>query len=116
MIDLAKRELADRLFLITDAVTETKEGIYQHEFKGDRYTMPDGTLSGSCLTMLKAVENCVLKVGISLDEALRMASTYPARLIEDNKRGLIQAGRRADIIVINKEIKHHSTYFAGELN
>ena len=59
MIELAKRELGDRLFLITDAVTETNEGIYPHIFKNDRYTMPDGTLSGSCLTMLKAVENCV---------------------------------------------------------
>ncbi len=116
MIELAKRELGDRLFLITDAVTETNEGAYQHVFKGDRYTMPDGTLSGSCLSMLKAIENCVLKVGIPLDEALRMASTYPARLMGDNNKGLIKKGYRADIIVINKELKHHSTYFSGQLN
>ena len=116
MIELAKRELGDRLFLITDAVTETNEGIYPHIFKGDRYTMPDGTLSGSCLSMLKAVENCVLKVNIPLDEALRMASTYPARLMGAQNRGLIKEGYRADIIVINKELKHHSTYFSGKLN
>jgi N-acetylglucosamine-6-phosphate deacetylase len=116
MIELAKRELGDRLFLITDAVTESNEGVYQHEFKGDRYSMPDGTLSGSCLTMLKAVENCVLKVGISLEEALRMASTYPARLIGDKNRGVIKPGGRADIVVFNKDFKHHSTYFSGKLN
>lgn len=116
MIELAKRELGDRLFLITDAVTESNEGVYQHEFKGDRYSMPDGTLSGSCLTMLKAVENCVLKVGISLEEALRMASTYPARLIGDKNRGVIKPGGRADIIVFNKDFKHRSTYFSGKLN
>ena len=116
MIELAKRELGDRLFLITDAVTETNEGVYQHVFKGDRYTMPDGTLSGSCLSMLKAVENCVLKVGIPMDEALRMASTYPARLMGVQNRGLIKSGYRADIIVINKDLKHHSTYFSGKLN
>jgi N-acetylglucosamine-6-phosphate deacetylase len=116
MIELAKRELGERLFLITDAVTETNEGAYQHVFKGDRYTMPDGTLSGSCLSMLKAVENCVLKVGIPLEEALRMASTYPARLMNDNKKGLIKKGYRADIIVINEEMKHHSTYLSGKLN
>ena len=116
MIELAKRELAEQLFLITDAVTGTSEGVYQHVFKDDRYTMPDGTLSGSCLTMLKAVENCVLKVGISLEEALRMASTYPARLIGDNDRGLIKAGRRADIIVFDKQFKQHSTYISGKLN
>jgi N-acetylglucosamine-6-phosphate deacetylase len=116
MIELAKRELGDRLFLITDAVTESNEGVYQHEFKGDRYSMPDGTLSGSCLTMLKAVENCVLKVGISHEEALRMASTYPARLIGDKNRGVIKPGGRADIVVFNKDFKHHSTYFSGKLN
>ncbi|MDP3467617.1 MAG: N-acetylglucosamine-6-phosphate deacetylase [Daejeonella sp.] len=116
MIELAKRELADRLFLITDAVTETNEGVYQHVFKGDRYTMPDGTLSGSCLSMLKAVENCVLNAEISLEEALRMASTYPARLLGDQSRGLLKNGYRADIIVLNKDLKHHSTYLSGNLN
>ncbi len=116
MIELAKRELSDRLFLITDAVTEAKEGIYQHVFKGDRYTMPDGTLSGSCLTMLKAVENCVLKVGIPLEEALRMASTYPARLMGDQKRGMLKIGYKADIIVFDQNMKHHSTYLSGKLN
>lgn len=116
MIELAKRELGERLFLISDAVTETKEGLYQHVFKDDRYTMPDGTLSGSCLTMLNAVKNCVLYAGIPLEEALRMASTYPAHLIGDKNRGQIKEGFRADIIVIDKEIKHHSTYFSGKLN
>src|SRR6185437_3414515 len=50
MVRLAKRELGDKLFFITDAVTATNEGIYKHKFTADRYTMPDGTLSGSCLT------------------------------------------------------------------
>ncbi len=116
MIELAKRELAERLFLITDAVTETNEGMYQHVFQGDRYTMPDGTLSGSCLSMLKAAENCVLKANITLEEALRMASTYPARLIGDQKRGLLKPGCKADIIVIDHNNKHHSTYLSGKLN
>ena len=116
MIELARRELGDRLFLITDAVTEAHEGVYQHVFTGDRYTMPDGTLSGSCLSMLKAVENCVLKVGIPLEEALRMASTYPAQLMKDRERGLLKAGYRADIIIFNKDLQHHSTYLSGILN
>jgi len=116
MIELAKRELADRLFLITDAVTPTNEGIYQHQFKGDRFTMPDGTLSGSCLTMLRAVQNCVQKVGIPLDESLRMASTYPAQLIGEMRRGVFKEGNRADVIVIDENFNHHSTYFSGKLN
>lgn len=116
MIELAKRELGDRLFLITDAVTSSKEGAYPHVFTGDRYTMPDGTLSGSCLSMLKAVENCVIKAGIPLEEALRMASTYPARLMGDQKRGLLKAGYQADIIVFSRDLQPHSTFLAGNLN
>lgn len=116
MIELAKRELGERLFLITDAVTESPEGAYPHLFTGDRFTMPDGTLSGSCLTMLKAVENCTVKVNIPLDEALRMGSTYPAQLLKDSTRGLLKAGYKADIIVFNKDLKHHSTYISGNLN
>ncbi|WP_411272786.1 N-acetylglucosamine-6-phosphate deacetylase [Daejeonella sp.] len=115
MIELAKRELGNRLFLITDAVTEANEGIYQHVFTGEKYTMPDGTLSGSCLTMLKAVENCVTKVGITLEEALRMGSTYPAELLKGRKLGLLKVGYDANIIVFNNQFKHHSTYLSGKL-
>lgn len=116
MIELAKRELGDRLFLITDAVTSTHEGAYPHVFTGDRYTMPDGTLSGSCLTMLKAVENCVLKVGVTLEEAIRMGSTYPAQLLKGHKVGLLKPGFRANLIVFDTELQHHSTYLSGVLN
>ena len=115
MIELAKRELGEKLFLITDAVTTCNEGVYQHVFTGDRYTMPDGTLSGSCLSMLKAVENCVDKANIDLEEALRMASTYPAKLIRDNKHGYLKPGYSADILVFNKNIQFQKTYFSGIL-
>jgi N-acetylglucosamine-6-phosphate deacetylase len=50
---VAHRIMQNRLFFITDAVTEVSEGEYPHIFKGDRYVMPDGTLSGSSLTMFK---------------------------------------------------------------
>jgi N-acetylglucosamine-6-phosphate deacetylase len=72
---ISKKLMNERLFLITDAVEEVKEGAYVHVKQKDRFTLPDGTLSGSCLTLLQAVKNCVEKVGIPLEEALRMAST-----------------------------------------
>jgi N-acetylglucosamine-6-phosphate deacetylase len=112
MIRLAKRELGDKLFLITDAVTSTAEGIYPHQFKGDRYVMPDGTLSGSCLTMLKAVQNCVELCGIDLAEAINMASLYPAQLASLNK-GKIAPGFDADMIVFNDSFEVLGTLFKG---
>jgi N-acetylglucosamine-6-phosphate deacetylase len=114
MIRLAKRELGDKLYLITDAVTSTKEGVYQHELRGDRYTMPDGTLSGSCLTMLKAVENCVKCVGIDLAEAVNMASLYPAQLAKQLKKGKIEKGFDADLVIFNADFEVEGTILLGD--
>ena len=101
-IRISKAIMGKRLFLITDAVTEVLEGEYQHLFKGDRYTLPDGTLSGSSLTMMKAVRNCVNNVGIDLAESLRMASTYPAHLLKHGPRlGKIEKGYAADFMLFD---------------
>lgn len=114
MVRLAKRELGDKLFLITDAVTAATVGTYQHQFTGDRYVMPDGTLSGSCLTMLKAAENCVKNVGIDLAEAINMASLYPAQLAGMSKKGKIASGCDADMIVFNNNFEVQATLFKGD--
>jgi len=115
MVRLAKRELGDKLFLITDAVTVTDEGVYQHQFTGDRYVMPDGTLSGSSLSMLKAVQNCVEKVGIDLAEAVNMASLYPAQLAKMPHKGRIAASCDADMIVFDDKYQVKGTVFKGNL-
>jgi N-acetylglucosamine-6-phosphate deacetylase len=105
MISLAKKIMGERLFLITDAVTETKKGPYQHERSGDKY-LANGILSGSALTMIKAVKNCVNNCNISLEEALRMASLYPAKvLLLDNKTGKIEPGFRADFVLLDEELE-----------
>ena len=100
-IRLAWKLMGERLFLITDAVTESREGYYQHRREGNRYVMPDGTLSGSALTMRSAVQFCVERVGIPEAEALRMASLYPARVLGiDHEWGKIAAGYLSDALVI----------------
>jgi N-acetylglucosamine-6-phosphate deacetylase len=102
MIRLAKKLMRERLFLITDAVTETKEGPYPHQLNGDKYES-NGILSGSALTMMKAVENCVEQCNIHLDEALRMASLYPAKVLGiDNVTGKIEKGHKADLVLMNE--------------
>jgi len=100
---ISKKIMKDRLFIITDAVTETGTGAYPHVFKGDRYTMPDETLSGSALTMMKGVKNLVTGAGIELGEALRMASLYPAQVVGmDDKLGRIEKGYAADLVVFDQ--------------
>jgi N-acetylglucosamine-6-phosphate deacetylase len=96
-VRLAKKMMGERLFIITDAVTENKEGYYLHRLEGNRYIMPDGTLSGSALTMAKAVQFCIERAGIEEGEALRMASLYPARVLGlDKDWGRIAPGYLAD--------------------
>lgn len=105
-IRISKKILKERLFFITDAVTEVREGEYKHIFKGDRYSLPDGTLSGSCLTMMQCVKNAVQYAGLPFDEALRMASTYPAKLLgETYKLGKIEKGYQSSFVVFNDELK-----------
>ncbi len=117
MIRLAKELLGNRLFLITDAVTEASEGVYQHVNAGDRYTMPDGTLSGSNLSMLKAVQNCVEKIGISLTEAINMASLHPAELMGDgNKYGKIETGYHANLFSFTPAYAIDKVFMNGALN
>jgi N-acetylglucosamine-6-phosphate deacetylase len=103
---ISKKIMQERLFMITDAVTAATEGGYPHVFKGDRYTMPDGTLSGSALTMMKGVQNLVSEVGIDLGEALRMASLYPAQVVGmDKELGRIEKGYAANFVLFNDTFK-----------
>lgn len=96
--------MQQRLFLITDAVTQDTRGDYSFQFAGDRYTDQNGVLSGSALTMIQAVQNCVEKVGIPLDEALRMATLYPAQVIDQaHVIGQIAPEFDADLVVFDAQ-------------
>jgi len=94
-ISIAAKMMGDRLFLITDAVTETTEGPYQHYLSGDRYEAAN-ILSGSALTMIKSVRNVIRHCAVERTEAVRMASIYPAKAASLNAgTGRIRKGERA---------------------
>jgi N-acetylglucosamine-6-phosphate deacetylase len=101
-VRIAKQIMKERLFVITDAVTETTAGYYPHHFAGDKYES-NGILSGSALTMSKAVKNLVQYCGVELTEALRMCSLYPAQVMQmENELGVIQPGAAAAMVVMNE--------------
>jgi len=103
-IRIAKKIMGERLFVITDAVTETSTGYYKHTFEGDKYTS-NGILSGSALKMNKAVKNLVEYAGISLGEALRMCSLYPARAVNiSDETGMIKKGYKADLVLLDEDL------------
>lgn len=105
-VKIAKGLMGERLFVITDAVTETKEGPYQHSLVGgDRYEC-NGVLSGSAVTMHGSFINLVEKVGIPIEEALRMCSLYPAQAIgADNRYGRIAPQYAAQFLVLDQNLQ-----------
>lgn len=104
-ISIAKKQMGERLFAITDAVTETTDGAYRHHRVGDKYEC-NGTLSGSAISMYDAFFNLVNKAGIEVEEALRMCSLYPARLLGvSHLYGKIAPGSAAQFVVLNKQLQ-----------
>lgn len=115
-VRISKKILGERLFLITDAVTDSTHGAYRFRLRHDHYVDEQGTLGGSALTMPQAVRNCVEHVGLSLEESLRMASLYPARVIGQHEQlGQLREGVAADFFLFDADVQVQATARRGEL-
>ncbi|MEH2919887.1 N-acetylglucosamine-6-phosphate deacetylase [Samsonia erythrinae] len=117
----SKRIKGDKLVLVTDATAPAGADIDQFTFAGKTIYYRDGvcvddqgTLSGSALTMIEAVRNSVEYAGIALDEAIRMATLYPARAIGvDKQLGSIESGKVANLTVFNRDYQILKTFVNG---
>lgn len=96
----------DLSVLITDATAATgmpdgryRLGSFEVEVKNGR-CMADGKLAGSVLTMDRAVRNVMQFAGWNLQQAVRLASVNPARVAGLGGRGKLEAGCKADIVVL----------------
>lgn len=111
-IQIAKKIMGDRLFCITDAVTTTSSGFYQHQLVGDKYESA-GTLSGSALTQLKSVNNLVEQAGIDVGEAVKMCSLYPAQVMQHKGiNGKIEVNENADLLCLSADRQLLKMYIA----
>jgi N-acetylglucosamine-6-phosphate deacetylase len=114
VVKMSYHLLKERLFLITDAVTACAVGPYQHHLRGDKFTMPDGTLSGSNITLVDAVSNCVHHCGIPLQDAVNMASLHPARVLGTaEKTGAVAPGKIANLLLMNEDLTLEKAFVAG---
>jgi N-acetylglucosamine-6-phosphate deacetylase len=103
--------------LVTDAVgwrSGHVAGIGLRRREGDAPRRPDGTIAGSALTMNRAVANCVA-AGVAPAAALAAASRVPARLVGEAGRGRIEAGARADLVVLSPGLEMHETWIGGDV-
>jgi N-acetylglucosamine-6-phosphate deacetylase len=110
------------VFLVTDAMppvgTDDTEFAFFNRtvyLENGKLTSTTGELAGSALDMATAVANTHFGLNINLDEALRMASLYPATYInQHNSRGTLVVGKQADFIVLDEQLKIKSTWIAGQ--
>jgi len=97
---LLKTKGSDRIVLATDSVACGP--IPGSRRKGIFFILKDGTYAGSALTMNQAVKNAVKFGGISIHEAVKMATLNPAKVLGiSNKKGTIEKGKDADIIIFD---------------
>jgi N-acetylglucosamine-6-phosphate deacetylase len=117
----AKRGPA-RLFLVTDAMPTA--GHAQDQFylnnrlvtrQNGLLTLDDGTLAGSDLTMDAALRFAVGNLDVGLEEALRMASLYPAMFLGlDAAYGRIAPRYRADLVHLSQALAIHNVWIGGD--
>lgn len=96
-------------YLVTDAVTPMGTNISQFVFaektlyvKNRQCLDENGILGGAYLTMLEAVANCVRYCAIPVEQALKMATSIPAKVLGyDHALGYIAPGYRSNIVAIN---------------
>ncbi len=107
------------VFAVTDATAASgmPDGDYrlgrQQVRKCDNgVRLADGTLAGSCLTMLQAFRNLVA-VGLPIEEASRRTSTIAADYLGLEDRGQIVSGAIADLIVLNRTLELTSVVVRG---
>ena len=79
--------------------------------------MPDKqAFAGSVATMDRLVRNMVNLADVPLNEAVKMATLTPAKIMKiDDKKGTIAVGKDADLVVLNKDLEVEFTIAAGEI-
>ncbi|MCZ7465112.1 N-acetylglucosamine-6-phosphate deacetylase [Rhizobium rhizogenes] len=110
-----------RIFLVTDAMSTIGTDDDGFELNGrrvyrngGRLTLADGTLAGADIDMLSCIRFMHEKMDTPLEEALRMASAYPAQAIGATAKGKLLPGSDADFVVLTPDLQMHSTWIGGE--
>lgn len=120
---VAKIKGFEKIVLITDAVSPTGLPDGEYPLFGQTVRveqgiprLPDGTLAGSTLTMNQAVKNFMAFTGCSLHEAVLCASLTPARLLGiAHRKGSIEEGKDADLVIFDPDFNVHFTIIGGNI-
>lgn len=108
VIALYRMFTSDKMILISDTIRaagmpdgEYELGGQQMNVKNGVARISDGALAGSTTNLFKCVKKAI-EFGIEPDEAFKMASLTPARLMGiDDIKGKIEVGYDSDIIAVD---------------
>lgn len=118
---LLKVKTPKNIVLITDSIRAggMHEGEYHFSdqkvfLKDNIATLADGTLAGSTLTLNKAVKNLLDTTEVKITDAFRMSSLNGSKVINAG-RGILAAGKIADIVVLNENFDVEMTLISGKI-
>ena len=105
----------DRLILVTDSADCKDDPDLAEYNKEGAFRLPDGTLFGSALYVNRGVDNLHRKARLPLATAISAATINPARYLGvDDRKGSIEAGKDADLVVCDETIELLQVYCCGE--
>lgn len=118
---------AENISLITDALfpagADLPDGSVLKQANGMETILEDGVMklphrqafAGSIATMDRLVRNMVNLAGVSLSDAVTMATATPARVAEiDDRKGYIKPGFDADIVLLDENLQVAAVYAMGK--
>ncbi|WP_416357143.1 N-acetylglucosamine-6-phosphate deacetylase [Aureimonas phyllosphaerae] len=116
----AKRD-PRKLVAITDAMPTvgSREDVFtlngrEARRENGRLTLADGTLAGSDLSMIGALQYLVRELGLDLETALRLCSTHAAEFLGlGATHGHLRAGARADMVWIDDALALKGVWIGG---
>ena len=113
---------SSRFMLVTDAMPSVGTRARSFNLQGRHITVSgnvcideDGRLAGSNIDMASCVRNAVSLLGVSLPEAVRMASLYPAEFLGlAHEIGRIEPGYRANLVLADDRLNVIDTWINGQ--
>jgi N-acetylglucosamine-6-phosphate deacetylase len=116
---LAWRAARGRLALVSDAIAAAGVGDGSFQLGGTEVDVEDGVsrtrdgaLAGGTGTVLEAVRR-LARLGVPLAEAVDAGTRVPARILQRTDAGVLEPGARADVVVLDEELRVKRVLRAG---
>jgi N-acetylglucosamine-6-phosphate deacetylase len=117
-----KQKPQGKLFFVSDSMATIHHGEPSFELYDEvvsesngRIINSEGKLAGSSITQIDAIKNAYQSCNIPLNEALAMASRYPAEYLGvANYLGSLKSGYRADLTHFDLDFQVHNVWVAGK--